>query len=91
MDNKEHSSPLTAVQIEEQLQTILSFLQAVHPCLVEDERFHPCVELRPIPRGIPKEDKRYFPLTWSLNLWKLDNEGIGRLRKFLERHNGQPT
>lgn len=91
MDNNVNGRRFTAGQIEEQLQTVLSFLRAVHPCLVEDTGFSPCVELRPIPRGIPKDDKRYFPLTWSLNLWKLDDEGIARLRKFLERHNGEPT
>lgn len=91
MDNNANSRRLSAAQIEEQLQTILSFLESVHPTLCGEEGFYPCVELRPIPRGIPKDDKRYFPLTWSLNLWKLDDAGIDRLRKFLERHNGEPT
>ena len=91
MDNNATSRRLSAAQIEEQLQTILSFLESVHPTLCSEEGFHPCVELRPIPRGIPKDDKRDFPLTWSLNLWKLDDAGIDRLRKFLERHNGEPT
>lgn len=73
-------------QLEEQLETITYFLQSVHPHLNGGEGFRPCVELRPINRG--EED---YMLSRSLMLWDLQPESIERLRKFLTRHNGQPT
>jgi len=78
---------LTEWELEEQLDTILSFLSQVHPSLNTERSYRPCVEIRPIYRGEGKN----FMLSKSLNIWDLDEESISRLRVFLERHNGQPT
>ena len=78
---------LTSWQLEEQLETIKYFLNAVHPNLTKEGKgFRPCVELRPINRG---EDD--YMLSKSLMLWDLKPESVERLRAFLERHNGQTT
>lgn len=82
---------LTAEELEQQLETVVSFLKSVHPGLLSEEGYKPSVELRPIPRGMTKEDKGYYPLTWSLNIWSLDDATIGRIRQFLARHNGKTT
>lgn len=81
----------TDEQLKHQLQTIVEFLRRVHPSLERKYGFRPAVELRPVLRGVPSDGKRTFPLTWSLNLWSLDEASIERLRAFLERHNGQQT
>lgn len=77
---------LSDAQLEEQILTITGFLQAVHPGLTKENGFRPSVELRPIARG----EKNYM-LTKSLVIWDLSEKTIGRLRTFLERHNGQAT
>lgn len=82
---------LTEKQLQEQLQVIMDFLRLVHPSLERTEGYRPAVELRPVPRGLEKNGKETFPLTWSLNLWALDEKGQDRLRGFLARHNGQQT
>ena len=79
-------------QLEQQLNTVIHFLSAVHPTLVHCEGFRPCVELRPILRM--KEDPRdgsTYMLKRSLQLWDLEPKSIERLKAFLERHNGSPT
>jgi len=82
---------LTAEELEQQLETIVSFLKSVHPSLLNKDGYKPCVELRPIPRGMTKDDKNYYALTWSLNIWSLDDAAIERIRNFLMRHNGKTT
>lgn len=79
--------PLTELQLNEQLNTIIEFLRAVHPTLLLQEGYKPSIEIRPINRG-PKEN---YMLSRSLNLWDLSSSSVSRLKKFLERHNGQPT
>ena len=81
---------LTEAQLREQVQTVIHFLRLVHPSLERDGGFRPAVELRPVFRG-SKAGGATFPLTWSLNLWALDEAGTERLQGFLSRHNGQPT
>lgn len=88
---KHTSRKLTADDIENQLKGIVRFLNSVHPDLKSSNGFRPSVELRPIVRGVSKESKDYFPLTWSLNIWDLSDETIDRIRNFLNRHNGQQT
>lgn len=82
---------LTEKEIQEQLQAILDFLRVVHPSLERTDGFRPAVELRPVLRGIEKNGKESFPLTWPLNLWSLDDSSRERLETFLKRHNGQHT
>lgn len=77
---------LTPQQQDEQLQTIIRFLENVHPYLGRQCDFRPAVELRPLCRG----DKNY-KLTKSLVLWDLSEKTISRLRDFLSLHNGQAT
>jgi len=91
MDQYNEIIRLSADQIEEQVQTIVRFLSAVHPGLLKEEGFRPAIELRPIPRGISRDHERYYSLTWSLNLWDLSESSVDRLRQFLIRHNGQQT
>ena len=90
---------LTAEQLDEQVESIVRFLQLVHPGLTRDSDFRPCVELRPIPR-IPKDTlneladngkkKELYKLSRSLNLWELTDVSILRLRRWLYAFNGQP-
>lgn len=82
---------LSAVELENQLEVIVRFLETVHPSLKNSDGYRPSVELRPLVRGVPKDSKDYFPLKWSLNIWDLSEETITRIRKFLSRHNGQQT
>lgn len=78
--------------LEQRVQTIIDFLRLVHPSLdKQDKKFKPAVELRPVPRGIDRGTKGYFALTWSLNIWTIDDDAIARLSKFLKRHEGQQT
>lgn len=77
---------LSEHQLEEQLQTVLRFLESVHPVLVQDREYRPAVELRPLPRG----EKNYM-LSKSLVIWDLSKKTVSRLRSFLERHNGATT
>lgn len=87
MSNSISLQPLTELQLEEQLNTIVDFLSEVHPNLLcEDDGYRSCVELRPINRG-----EKNFMLSRSLNIWDLSEVTLERMRKFLQRHNGQPT
>lgn len=81
-----NSTQLSEQQLEDQLQSIVRFLKSVHPTLTKDDGFRPGVELRPIPR-----DEKTYMLYKSLTIWDFGTESIGRLRKFLERHNGAKT
>lgn len=78
---------LNDAQLEEQLSTIVDFLSEVHPSLLSEAGYKPCVEIRPINRG----EKREFILNKSLNIWDLSDNTIERIKAFLERHNGKPT
>jgi len=91
MDQYNEIIRLSADQLEEQLQTAIRFLSAVHPGLLKQDGFRPAIELRPIPRGISRDHESYYSLTWSLNLWDLSEKSVERLRQFLSRHNGQQT
>ncbi len=88
---RQNPQKLTAAELENQLEVIVGFLEAVHPRLNSVKGYKPSVEIRPIVRGLSKDNKDYFPLTWSLNIWDLTDETIERIRNFLNRHNGQPT
>lgn len=79
--------PLSELQLEEQLHSIMTFLEHVHPSLNGEEAFRPCIEVRPIYRG----EKSSYSLKRSLNIWDLSPLSVERLRKFLQLHNGQPT
>lgn len=89
MSNKPRK--LTPIELENQLDMIVQFLSSVHPNLNGSSGYRPSVELRPLVRGVPKDDRSYFSLTWSLNIWDLSEENVERIRKFLMRHNGQQT
>lgn len=82
----ESGNKLSQEQLEEQVQTVLRFLQTVHPGLMTDNGFRPSVEIRPIARV-----EKTFMLTKSLVIWDLSEKTVGRLRTFLARHNGQAT
>lgn len=86
MRDKQEVLSLLPWQEEEQLETILYFLRAVHPHLNGGEGFRPCVELRPIIRG-----EYDYKLSQSLMLWDLEEASLTRLKEFLALHNGQPT
>lgn len=76
----------TSAEAQEQLHTIREFLALVHPSLVTaPEGFRPCVEIRPILRGI-----KDYELSRSLTLWDLSPESVSRLRTFLDQHHDQP-
>ena len=76
----------TSAEAQEQLNTIRAFLALVHPSLVTaPEGFRPCVEIRPILRGI-----KDYELSRSLTLWDLSPESVSRLRTFLDQHHDQP-
>ena len=77
---------LSPEQLEEQLETILRFLQVVHPSLISDQKHKYCVELRPIIRG-----ERDYQLSRSCNIWDLSEANVERVRAFLKKHNGAPT
>lgn len=77
---------LNAAELDEQLETVLTFLRLVHPSLISDEKSKPCVELRPIVRGT-----RDYNLSRPCNIWDLSDESIERVRAFLKKHNGAPT
>lgn len=67
-------------RVEEQVK----FLSAIYPQLLEDTYQECCIEIRPIRRT---RDTNYVK---SLNLWKLDEEGIQRLIEFNRNINGMP-
>lgn len=82
---------LTSEQLEKQLDTIVGFLELVHPSLTQTTGFRPAVELRPISRGLEKGKASSFALSWSLRIWSTDDAAKERLQGFLQRHNGQQT
>ena len=74
-------------QLSQQHQTIIEFLSTVHPFLLTGKDKIPCVEIRPLSRGVTEYD---YNLSRSLNLWDLSEKSVERLYKFLELHNGEP-
>lgn len=68
-----------------QLETILSFLKNVHPTLLNENGYRPCVEIRPIMR-----DGKTIPGK-SFNIWDLSKSNITRLKNFLHKLNGTPV
>lgn len=70
-------------QIEKQLAKQIRFLKLVYPFLGEDEYQEGCVEIRPIRRN---KDTKYIR---SFNTWRLKENDINELRKFLNLINGQ--
>lgn len=87
MDTDDKLMTLSQLQLQEQHETIVEFLKAVHPTLLQTEGYKPCIEIRPIYRG----EKKSYIMNRSLNLWDLSTSSLGRLMTFLERHNGQPS
>lgn len=87
MDTNDKLMSLSKLQLQEQFETIVEFLKEVHPTLLVEEGYKPCIELRPIYRG----EKKSYMMNRSLNLWDLSESSQGRLKTFLERHNGQPS
>ncbi len=81
-----HNIYFTEADMEAQLKTIVNFLSLVHPELNNNSYQNSCVELRPINRS-PEFNMR---LNRSLNLWRLDENSIDRLRDYLFMHNGEP-
>ena len=82
-----HNLFLTNTELDAQLATIVGFLSTVHPELTQKTSKNTCVELRPINRSPSDYNIR---LNRSLNLWKLDDKSIDRLREYLYKHNGEP-
>lgn len=81
-----HNIYFTDTELEAQLTTIVDFLKQVHPELVNSAYQKSCIELRPINRS----GEFNISLHRSLNLWRLDEKSIDRLRDYLYKHNGQP-
>ncbi len=81
-----HNIYFTDTELEAQLTTIVDFLKQVHPELVNNAYQKSCIELRPINRS----GEFNISLNRSLNLWRLDDKSIDRLRDYLHKHNGQP-
>lgn len=75
---------LTPHKLQEQVQTIVSFLRAVHPFLDKPNQYE-CIEIRPISRSGYE-----YNLAKPLNLWNLNEKSIERLKEFLKLHNGKP-
>ncbi len=82
-----HNIYFTNTELDAQLATIVEFLSTVHPELTQKSSKNICVELRPINRSPSDYNIR---LNRSLNLWKLDDKSIDRLREYLHKHNGEP-
>ncbi len=82
-----HNIHLTNTELDAQVKTIIDFLTTVHPELVDKSSQDACVELRPINRS---PDEFNIILNRSLNLWRLDENAIDRLKEYLFRHNGEP-
>ena len=87
LDKNSALQPLSELQLKEQFDTIVEFLSAVHPTLLLQEGYKPCIEIRPILRS----EKKEYILNRSLNLWDLSDASLKRLMSFLDRHNGKPT
>ena len=81
-----HNIYFTEADMEAQLKTIVKFLSTVHPELNNSSYQSSCVELRPINRS----QAFNIRLNRSLNLWRLDDNSIDRLRDYLFIHNGEP-
>lgn len=81
-----HNIYFTETELDAQLITIVDFLQQVHPELTNNSYQKSCIELRPINRS----GEFNISLNRSLNLWRLDEKSIDRLRDYLYKHNGQP-
>lgn len=73
---------LTEKELLQQTEEHIKFLSKIYPNLNEDAYQECCIEIRPIKR---KEDVKYKR---SLNLWRLDEEGINRLLEFNREVNG---
>lgn len=70
-------------QIEKQLAKQIRFLKLVYPFLEDNEYQEGCIEIRPIRRN---KDTKYIR---SFNTWRLEENDINELRKFLNLINGQ--
>ena len=81
-----HNIYFTETELDAQLATIVGFLGQVHPELLNNAYQKTCIELRPINRS----GEFNISLNRSLNLWRLDDKSIDRLRDYLYKHNGQP-
>lgn len=86
MQEQENKCILSPEELDAQLDTVLRFLRTVHPSLLAEDKYKPCVELRPINRG-----DRNYSLSLSCNIWDLSDESVNRVRKWLVKHNGAPT
>ena len=73
---------LTEKELLQQAEEQVKFLTTIYPNLIEDTFQECCIEIRPLKR---LKDLKY---TRSLNLWRLDNEGIERLLEFNRKING---
>ncbi len=71
------------VTLQNRIEEILEFLKLVHPGLTKESGYLPCVEIRPIARG--KDAGYYRPV----NLWKLDEAGVKKVRALLEKTEGK--
>lgn len=85
-NKQSNKTELLPIELERQVQTIIQFLQTVHPSLVSDDAHKSCVEIRPIARG-----EASYELSRSCNIWDLSDTNVTRLRAFLSNHNGAPT
>lgn len=81
-----HNIYLTETELDAQLKTVVDFLSEVHPELRNSSFQSSCVELRPINRS----GEFNMSLNRSLNLWRLDDKAVDKLRDYLYKHNGQP-
>jgi len=73
---------LEGQELDNQFETIVSFLSAVHPTLDNDSDFRPCVEIRPILRNGKSVSAQ------SLNIWDLSDKSLIRLKQYLNKLNG---
>ena len=76
---------LNEKELLQQTEEQVKFLSTIYPQLNEGIYQDYCIEIRPIRR---QKDVKYIK---SLNLWKLDKEGIDRLLEFNRKTNGQPV
>lgn len=76
---------LNEKELLQQTEEQIKFLTSIYPQLLEDTYHECCIEIRPIKRT---KDTKYVN---SLNLWKLDDEGINRLIDFNRKINGSAS
>lgn len=73
---------LGSQELDSQFETIVSFLNSVHPTLDVDSDFRPCVEIRPIIRNGKSASAQ------SMILWDLGEKTLIRLKQYLNKLNG---